>query len=143
VRHILIRVPLDDEDVARARSTAEKARAEALKSGDFAAAAKKYSRYAGPHAEDGDIGFLSVASLQPAIRAGLDTVKVGGVSDVLVNQAGFNVFRVTDRKPEHEYQLDEIRNDLPGAVAEMQFREQLDTWVKGLRAKAQIKINKS
>jgi peptidyl-prolyl cis-trans isomerase SurA len=143
VRHILIRVPLDDEDVARAKATAEKARAEALKTGDFAAAAKKYSRYAGPHADDGDIGFLSVASLQPNIRAGLDTVKVGGISDVLVNQAGFNVFKVTDKKPEHEYQLDEIKNELPNAVGEILFREQLDTWVKGLRAKAQIKINKS
>src|SRR5207249_8825798 len=109
VRHILVRVPLDDSDVERAKKTAEKARAEALTTKDFGAVAKRYSKYAGPHAEDGDIGFLSMATLQPNIRAGLDTLKVGGVSDVLVNQAGFNVFKITDRKPEHEYVLEEIK----------------------------------
>lgn len=143
VRHILIRVPLSDDDVARARATADRARAEALTAKDFGAVAKRYSRYAGPHADDGDIGFLSVATLQPNIRAGLDTVRVGGVSEVLVNQAGFNVFKITDRKPEHEYTLEEVKNELPAAVGEMMFRERLDEYVKGLRAKAQIKINKT
>ena len=38
--------------------------------------------------------------------------------------------------------MDEIKDDLPKAVAEIQFREKLDEWVKGLRAKAQIQISK-
>jgi parvulin-like peptidyl-prolyl isomerase len=68
---------------------------------------------------------------------------VGGVSDVLTNQAGFNLFKVTERKAEHEYKLEDVKQELPSVVGEMIFRDKLDEWVKGLRAKAQIKINKS
>lgn len=143
VRHVLVRVPLSDEDVERSRKLAESVRAQAAAGKDFAALAKQYSHYAGPHGEDGDIGFLPMTTLQPNIRAGLDSVQVGGVSDVLVNQAGFNIFRVTERKAEREYSLEEIKDELPGAVGEMQYREKIEAWVKGLRAKAHIQINKT
>ena len=80
---------------------------------------------------------------QPQIRAGLDTVKVGGVSDVLTNRAGFNIFKLLERKPERDYSLDEIRDELPQAVAQIQYREKYDAWVKSLRNKAHIEIRKS
>jgi parvulin-like peptidyl-prolyl isomerase len=142
VRHVLIRVPLDDEDIARARKIADKVRADAVAGKDFGELAKRYSKYAGPHGEDGDIGFLPLNTMQPAIRAGLDSVQVGGISQVLMNPAGFNIFRVTERKAERPYAMEEIKDDLPKAVGEIQFREKLDEWVKGLRAKAQIQISK-
>jgi peptidyl-prolyl cis-trans isomerase SurA len=143
VRHVLIRVPLTDADVERTRKLAEGVRAQAVAGKPFADLAKQYNRYAGPHTDDGDIGFLPLTSLQTNIRAGLDSVQVGGVSQVLVNQAGFNIFRVTERKADREYELEEIKGELPGVVSEMLFREKLDEWVKGLRAKAHIQINKS
>ena len=43
-----------------------------------------------------------------------------------------------DRKPEREYELAEIREELPEAVAQAQFKEKYDAWLKTLRAKAQI-----
>jgi peptidyl-prolyl cis-trans isomerase SurA len=143
VRHVLVRVPLTDDDVERSRQRAVSVRMEAAAGKDFGALAKQYSRYAGPHSDDGDIGFLPLSTLQPNIRAGLDSVQVGGVSDVLINQAGFNIFRVTERKAEREYALEEIKEELPGVVSELQYREKLEEWVKGLRAKAHIQINKS
>lgn len=143
VRHVLVRVPLTDDDVERSRQRAVSVRMAAAAGKDFGALAKQYSRYAGPHGDDGDIGFLPLSTLQPNIRAGLDSVQVGGVSDVLINQAGFNIFRVTERKAEREYALEEIKEELPGVVSELQYREKLEEWVKGLRAKAHIQINKS
>jgi len=143
IRHVLLRVPITEADVERSRSLAAKVREEAVSGKDFGALARRYSRYVGPHSEDGDIGFLPMTTLQPNIRAGLDTVQVGGISQVLVNPAGFNIFRVTERRAEREYSLEEIKAELPGAVSEIQFREKLDEWVKGLRAKAHIQINKS
>ena len=56
---------------------------------------------------------------------------------------GFNVFKLTDRKPERAYTLEEIRTELPSAVATIQFREKYDVWVKGLRAKAHIEYRSS
>ena len=143
IRHILLRVPITDADVERSRALAAKVREEAASGKDFGELARRHSRYVGPHSEDGDIGFLPMTTLQPNIRAGLDTVQVGGISQVLLNPAGFNIFRITERRAEREYLLEEIKSELPGAVSDIQFREKLDEWVKGLRAKAHIQINKS
>jgi len=143
-RHILSRVELTEADVQKSRALADKVHAEAVKPGaDFGALAKKYSKFEGPQGEGGDLGFLPVNTLQASIRSGLDSLKTGQVSDVLVNRAGFNIFKLLDRKPEREYTLEEIREELPEAVAQMQFRDQYDRWVKGLRTKAHIEIRKS
>jgi peptidyl-prolyl cis-trans isomerase SurA len=138
VRHILIRVALTEADAERAKKVAQRVRSEAAKGTSFGTLVRRYSKYQGPQAEDGDVGFVSMGSLQPAIRAGLDSLEIGEVSEVLPNQAGFNIFKVTDRKPEHAYTLEEIRNDLPEAVGQIRFKEKYDVWIKGLRAKANI-----
>ncbi len=137
-RHILIRVPVNDADIDRAKKLAERVRGEALKGTEFGVLAKRYSKYQGPHDENGDLGFISVEQLQPGIRDGLDSLEIGQVSEVLPNQLGFNIFKVLDRKPSRAYTLEEIKDDLPQAVADIQSRDRYDAWVKGLRAKAQI-----
>ena len=79
-------------------------------------------------------------SLEPSIRAGLEPLKVDEVSPVLPSRQGFNfnIFKVLERKPERDYELLEIKEELPDAVAEAQFREKYDAWLKTLRSKAQI-----
>ncbi|NOT34724.1 MAG: hypothetical protein HOP12_11215 [Candidatus Eisenbacteria bacterium] len=139
-RHILVKVDVTEADIERARTQTEKIRTEITKGGDFARLAERFSKYPGPHTPDGDVGFVSLASLQPQIRAGLDTTQVGEVSEVLVNRSGFNLFKVTDRKLERPYTLEEIRAELPEAVAQVQYRERYDAWIAGLRSKAQVKI---
>jgi parvulin-like peptidyl-prolyl isomerase len=84
------------------------------------------------------VGFLSLGALQPSIRAGLEPLKDGQVSEVLTNSQGFNIFKVLERKPERDYELSEIKEELPDAVAEAQFRDKYDAWLKTLRSKAQI-----
>lgn len=142
-RHILIRVEVTEADVERARKKAERIHTEAVKGADFAQLANKYSEYKGPQAAGGDLGFLSLGSLQPHIRAALDSLKVGQISRVLVNRAGFNIFKLVDKKQERPYTLEEIRTELPSAVATIQYREKYEAWVKGLRAKAHIEYRSS
>jgi parvulin-like peptidyl-prolyl isomerase len=55
-----------------------------------------------------------------------------------VNARGFNIFKLLDRKPERSYALEEVREELPAAVANLQFRDRYEGWVKGLRTKARI-----
>jgi len=99
-RHILVKVTPTDADVTRAQTLSQNVRDQAAKGGDFGALAKKYSTYRGPASADGDVGFLSLGSLQPNIRAGLEPLKPGEVSQVLPNQQGFNIFKLLERKPE-------------------------------------------
>jgi len=141
VRHILIRVPITEADAARAQALAERVRGEAAKGTNFGTLVRRYSKYQGQQTEEGDLGFVSMGTLQPSIRAGLDTLEVGQVSDVLPNQLGFNIFKLADRKPERAYTLEEIRDELPDAVAQLQLKDKLDAWIKTLRAKAHIEYH--
>ena len=139
-RHILIRVETTDADRERAKALADRVRSEAVKGVDFGTLVRRYSKYQAPTDPDGDIGFISLASLMPQIRAGLDTLEVGQISEALENQAGFNIFKVGDRKPERPYTLDEIKDQLPEAVGQIKFKARYDEWLKGLRAKAVVEI---
>ena len=139
-RHILIRVPLTDADAERAHKLADRVCAEARKGTDFGALVRRYSHYAGKSGEGGDIGFVATAGLQENIRRGLDSLETGQISDPLANAIGYNIFKVTDRKPERPYTLDEIRSELPQAVGEIKQRERYDAWVKTLRSKAHVEI---
>lgn len=142
-RHILIRVPLDEADAERARALAESVRARAVKGEDFAELVGKYSRFQGPASPGGDLGFISMGAVQPQIAAGLENVPVGGVSEVLPNQAGFNIFKVLDKREERAYTLEEIKDDLPQVVSQIRNRERYDAWVQGLRDKSHIEIRSS
>jgi hypothetical protein len=97
-RHILVKVTPNDADIDRTQDLANKVRDQAAKGGDFGALAKKYSTYRGNAQPDGDVGFLSLGSLQPNIRAGVENLKPGEVSQVLPNQQGFNIFKLLEKK---------------------------------------------
>ena len=139
-RHILIRVPVDNADAERARQLAERVHAEARRGTDFATLVRRYSKYQGQASEGGDVGFVPLNSLQENIRAGIDTLETGQISEPLANQIGFNIFKVTDRKPERPYSFDEIKKELPQAVEELKQRERYEAWVKTLRTKAHIEV---
>jgi len=61
---------------------------------------------------------------------------------VLENPIGYNIFKVNDRRAERPYQLDEVKDQLVTAVAEIKDRESWDTWLKALRGKAHVEIRK-
>lgn len=139
-RHILVRVQTTEADHARARALAARVRDEIVSGMDFGTMVRRYSRYPGPAGPDGDIGFISLGNLMPQIRTGLDTLEVGQTSEPLENQAGFNIFRVNERRPERPFTLEEIRDQLPEYVTQLRFKERYAEWVKGLRAKAVVEI---
>jgi peptidyl-prolyl cis-trans isomerase SurA len=139
-RHILLRVQVGDADAERARKVADHVYDEARKGTDFAALVRRYSHYTGQSGEGGDIGLVSLSSLQESIRNGIDSLETGQVSEPLANAVGYNIFKVTDRKAERPYTLEEIKKDLPQVVEELQQRERYDAWVKTLRAKAHVEI---
>jgi peptidyl-prolyl cis-trans isomerase SurA len=139
-RHILIRVPLVDDDAQRALKLAQRVDTEARKGTDFATLVRRYSHYSGQSDASGDIGFVALNTLQENLRTGIDTLETGQVSEPLANAVGYNIFKITDRKSERPYTLEEIRKELQQAVEDIQQRERYDGWVKALRAKAHVEI---
>jgi peptidyl-prolyl cis-trans isomerase SurA len=141
-RHILIRVEVTDQDADRAEKLCRRVRAEATKGTDFATLVRRYSKFEGGD-EGGSVGWVSYAKLNPPVRTAIDTTEVGGITDVVRGPSGFSIFKVTDKRPEREYTLEEIKDELPDAVAQLQFRERYEDWLKTLRAKAHIEIRQS
>ena len=97
--HILVRLPdqASPEQIEAARARAEKARAEALASGDFAKLAASYSD--GPDAlKGGALGWRSADRLPELFSEALKTMKPGDVSELLRSPAGFHLLKLVDRR---------------------------------------------
>jgi peptidyl-prolyl cis-trans isomerase SurA len=141
-RHILIRTATGPDDEERARSLARRVRDEALKGTDFAALSRRYSKLEGADAS-GAVGWVSYAKLSVPVRTAIDSTEVGRITELVRGPSGFSFFKVQDKRAERQYELEEIRPELPDAVSQVQFKERYDEWVKGLRAKAQITIRQS
>jgi peptidyl-prolyl cis-trans isomerase SurA len=137
-RHILFRVQPSEADANRSKAQIEQVRAQAVKGVDFGTLARRYSKYRGPAASDGDLGFLPLSVFSVDFRAALDTLELGEVSPPLLNPQGFHLFKVNDRQPERTYEIAEIQNDLPELVRQQKLKEQYDTFVADLRKKANI-----
>ncbi len=147
VRHLLIRVEPTQADADRYERMIHDIRDRAERGEDFGALAKRYSRYAGPQSEGGEIGWVSLESLSPTIRAALDSLRAGQISDVVPSPGqptgvSFNLFKVLELKPERDFTLDEVREQLPDVVGRIRYSDKIDEWLKGLRARATIEIKK-
>ena len=138
-RHILIRTAVTQADADRARKLCERVRSEVLKGTDFASLARRYSKLEGSN-PDGSVGWMSYSKLNLPVRTAIDTTEIGHLSAIVQGPSGYSFFKVSDKKPEHEYQLDEIKAELPQAVAQLQFQERYKDWVKTLRAKAHVEV---
>lgn len=139
-RHILIKVDLTQADAERAEAEARRVWERARKGEDFAGLVKRYSRYEGPASESGELGWISLGTLQPAIRAGLEPLKPGEISEPLANPAGYNIFKVLETRPERAYTLEEVRGELPEVVGQLKQRDRYEAWLQGLRSRASIRI---
>lgn len=99
VSHILVRVPeqATPERMDAARQKADKARAEAVASGDFAKAAASYSD--APDAlQGGSLGWRTQDRLPELFAVQLLKMKPGDVSEVLRSPAGFHILKLVDRR---------------------------------------------
>jgi peptidyl-prolyl cis-trans isomerase SurA len=137
-RHILFRVQPSEADANRAKTQIESVRSQAVKGVDFGTLARRYSRYKGPAASDGDLGFLPLTVFSNDFRAALDTLELGEISPPLLNPQGYHLFKVNDRQAERPYLATEIKDDLPELVRQQKLKEQYDTFVAELRKKAHI-----
>ncbi len=147
VRHLLIRVDPTQQDADRAEALATSLRDRAVRGEDFGALARKYSRFSGPQSEGGEIGWVSLETLSPNIRAALEPLKPGDVSEPVASPAQpagvlFNLFKVLEQRPEREFTLEEVREQIVDVVGRMKYNDKIDEWLKGLRAKATVEIKR-
>jgi peptidyl-prolyl cis-trans isomerase SurA len=133
VSHILVRIPdqAAPERVNAARAKAEKARAEASASGDFAKVAASYSD--APDAlQGGALGWRTQDRVPELFAGELLKMRPGEVSQVLRSPAGFHVLKLADRRgapidtaPVTQTRLRHILIRTGDAVSEAEARRRL------------------
>ncbi len=124
---------------ARAREKAAEAHARAVAGEDFAELAKEYSQ--APNAgKGGELGMFPRGVMFPAFEKVAFETEVGGISDVFETITGFNILKVTGRKPSEPIPFEEMRARLKlQLVAEKESRVMQEELVK-LRRTAEVEI---
>jgi peptidyl-prolyl cis-trans isomerase SurA len=129
-----------DEQKATLRAEAEQIRKDAAGGKDFAALAKEHSQ--GPGAADGgDIGEVTSGSMQPEFDKAVFALKPGAVSEVIVTDSGFHIFKLETLSGEGHQPLSEVSNDIKEKLYRQSMESRYDRWLKeDLRAKYNVEI---
>jgi peptidyl-prolyl cis-trans isomerase SurA len=142
VRLISIVLPdgVTDEQKATLRSEAEGIRKDAAGGKDFAALAKEHSQ--GPGAADGgDIGEVTSGSMQPEFDKAVFALKPGGVSEVIVTDTGFHIFKLEKLSSAGHQPLSEVSKDIKEKLYRESMESRYDRWLKeDLRSKYDVEI---
>lgn len=141
--HILFRV--DPAGTAEERAAVRKRADEALKR---IRAGENFADVAAQESDDptrvkgGDLGYFHAGQAPEGIDEVLAKMKVGDTSDVIQILQGYDIIRLTERKPPRQIPFEEIsgkiRSDMIGSEKTRLFEQ----WMTGLKAKAVISYPK-
>jgi parvulin-like peptidyl-prolyl isomerase len=110
---------------------------------DFAAMAKQYSEEP-IGKEGGKLGpAIKVDQLTPEIKALVEKVPVGTVTDPVKLENGYYIFRIDDRKEEKvlPFEDERVKQNIMSTLVNQQKGEQLEEYLNNLREKAFIEID--
>jgi len=139
IRHILIRLSADDEDVQDVYAQATSIREQIDLGTPFDELADRHST--DPNAsEGGDLGWLKVADLPEFFQDVLAGMSQGDVSQVLRESTGFRIVKLLDRQDPRPYEFDEIQTELRQMYEQQKMEGLYEDYVKGLRDKFTVVV---
>lgn len=108
---------------------------------DFAKMAREYSK--GPVAEEGgDLGFVEIQDLTPAIAAATKNLKINEVSDPVDNSNGYYILKVLDVQRDKVNTSDAgVRDKARRQLLQQELTKKFETWIKDLERRAFIQIS--
>jgi peptidyl-prolyl cis-trans isomerase C len=112
-----------------------------LKKGeDFAKLAKEKSL--GPEkARGGDLGFFSQGG-KPAEFDHVFSLELGAISEVIKSPYGYHIFKLEERVEPREIPFEEAEKSILLRLEREKKEEEYQRWLKGLKEKAKVKVNK-
>jgi peptidyl-prolyl cis-trans isomerase SurA len=106
---------------------------EAQHGASFSDLAKKFS------VEQADMGFISLADINPRLAERLAQLKSKEVAPVQVPE-GFQLIQVVERRSGQARSFEEAAPEIKEMLTQRELEKHFDEWIKTLRAKAHIKI---
>ena len=141
VHHILFEIVPSRLDEARAEQNARRIRERVGAGESFQALAREASDDTASAARGGDLGWLPMDAFQGAVKGAVDSLRVGGVSEVVPGDGGYHLLMVTGEQGVSEYTFEEIQNDLKDVVFRARLEEGYKEWMEGLRDKYYIEVH--
>ena len=89
----------------------------------------------------GDLGFFKRGELPQAFDDAIFRLGAGQVSEVVSTEYGFHLFKLVEKKPARKRELAEVRSAIEQKLLTDLRSERQTAFVKGLRDKAQVKVN--
>lgn len=119
-----------------------KLRADALKTGDFAALAKKYSEDPESAAKGGDLGYFRRGQLPPVVDKIAFSTPVGGISQIIESNLGYSFLRITEQRGVSYAPLSAVKSKIAMMLLQYNQEYMVKQLLKKLAKNARIKFNK-
>jgi peptidyl-prolyl cis-trans isomerase SurA len=106
---------------------------------DFAKVAREFSQ--GPGAKDGgDLGRFKTAQLNAELRKALESVPVGGYSDLIIRPNGIQIIKVIENEKSQVKPFEEVKDAIQGILYQEEVNRRYTAWIDDLRKKSYTKI---
>lgn len=140
VLHILIPVPPDTPEAKRAeaRALTEQLREKAVKSGDFAGLARKYS--GAPTAAQGGLTVFREVDAPPDIKHAIEGLAPGEISPVIETTHGENLFQFLDKFDPADVPYEKVADRLRAELMEQQTMPAFEKWIAEVRKSRYIEV---
>jgi len=117
IRHILVRVKTEDQDVEQVYQSAQDLHRRLDEGAPFDSMAVRYSTDASA-SSGGDLGWLRVSDLPEFFQDVLRDMKPGDYSPVLREPSGFRIVKLLEREEVRPYTFEEVREELSKVLEE-------------------------
>ena len=138
VRHILIR-PSEIVSPSDAEQQIKQLYNRAANQENFANLASTFSNDPGSAANGGDLEWVTTGMMVPEFDAVMVKTPVGQISQPFQTQFGWHILKVEDTR-QQDVTEQHKRNMARQVLAERQFDQELDNWLRELRADAYVEI---
>jgi peptidyl-prolyl cis-trans isomerase SurA len=133
IRHILIRIKTEDQDVEQVYQAAQDIHRQLDEGAPFDSMAIRYSTDAASASSGGDLGWLRVSDLPEFFQDVLRDMKAGDYSPVLREPSGFRIVKLLEREETRTYTFAEVREELTKVLEEEKLEGLYGGYVAGLR----------
>jgi peptidyl-prolyl cis-trans isomerase D len=143
VSHILIKTPLpgpdgkvDPKGAEEARKKAEDVLKQLKAGGNFAELAKKYSEDPGSGKNGGSLGWIGKGRTVPEFEQVAFSLAKGATSGLVQSSYGFHIIRLDDKQAAHLKTLDEVKDQIEGAIRQQKAAQAAANQVNALLSQA-------
>lgn len=137
-RHILVK-PDAVRSPEKAEALAQNVRRELLSNGDFAELARRFSEDPLSAAKGGDLGWVRADQLVPGFASVLTELPLNTLSEVTQSRFGFHLIEVLETR-ESDISEEQMKNRARQILTERKFSQELDSWLRQVRADAFVEI---